>query len=271
MKQLINSIESITKQAGGTWGISLDDLDKKETWTSNEDELFYAASVIKVPILLAAFTAFDQRKFSLSDTVKLRKEDLVGGSGVLQHMTPGTRLTIYDLVTLMIIQSDNTATNMVIDLVGTKKIQQTMEDLGLENSRFYNKLMVVPANLEGRNLVTAADMTSMLKQMVMGEVVSMHACEQMIDMLKKQQLQNCLPARLPEQDSEIIGTPNEWELAHKTGSISRVCHDIGILYVGNRTMVVSILSKGVEDRTSPKVIADIGWEIYHYLKEDNYK
>ncbi|WP_404454762.1 class A beta-lactamase-related serine hydrolase [Virgibacillus necropolis] len=267
MKQLTNNIQAITEKAGGTWGIALKDLNTKETWTSNGDELFYAASVIKVPILVAAYTAFDDREFSLSDTVELRKEELVGGSGVLQHMTPGTKLTIYDIMTLMIIQSDNTATNIAIDLVGKEKIRETMKVMGLEKSKFYNKLMVVPANLDGVNQVTASEMTSMLQQLVAGDVVSMHACEQMIDMMKKQQLQNCLPGRLTEQDSEIIGVPNEWELAHKTGSISGACHDIGVFYVGNRAMIASVLSKGVDDFQSPHFISDIGWEIYHYLKK----
>lgn len=266
MKQLINNIEAITEKAGGTWGIALEDLNTEETWTNNGNELFYAASVIKVPILIAAFTAFDDREISLSESVELRKEDLVGGSGVLQHMTPGTYLTIYDLLTLMIIQSDNTATNIVIDLVGREKVRMTMKDMGLEKSKFYNKVMVVPANLDGVNQVTASEMASMLKQMVTGKIVSMHACEEMIDMMKKQQLQNCLPGRLSELDSGIIGIPDDWQLAHKTGSIKEVCHDIGIFYVGNRAMIASVLSKGIDDLKSPQVISDIGWEIYHYLK-----
>lgn len=266
MQQLIEKINKITKQAGGTWGIALEDLSTHETWASNGNEVFYAASVIKVPILISAFSAFEQSELSLDDKVELRREDLVGGSGVLQHMTPGTFLTVYDLLTLMIIQSDNTATNMVINLVGKEKVQQTMEDLGLEKSKFFNKLMIVPANRVGVNQITATEMTSMLKQMVTGEVVSLHACVQMIDMMKKQQLQNCLPARLAELDSEIIGIPFEWELAHKTGSIVGACHDVGIFYVGNRTMIVAVLSKGLDDILAPKIISDIGWEVYQYLK-----
>lgn len=266
MNELINKIEAITDKAGGTWGITLEDLDTHETWASNGEEVFYAASVIKLPILIAAFTAFEQRELSLDDTVALKREDLVGGSGVLQHMTPGTHFTVYDLLTLMIIQSDNTATNMVIDLVGKEKIQETMEKLGLEKSKFFNKVMVVPADLEGVNQITAGEMTSMLKQMVTGKAVSLRACVQMIAIMKKQQLQNCLPARLAEQDSEIIGAPDEWQLAHKTGSITGVCHDVGIFYVGNRTMIASVLSKGLDDRLTPPIFSDIGWEIHYYLK-----
>ena len=266
MKELIKKIESITTLAGGTWGIALEDLDTHEMWSCNKDEIFYAASVIKVPILIAAFSAFERKELSLDGTIKLKREDLVGGSGVLQHMTPGTYLTVYDLLTLMIIQSDNTATNMVIDLVGKEKIQETMKELGFEKSKFFNKVMVVPADLEGVNQITAVEMSSMLKQMVMGKVVSLHACEQMIAILKKQQLQNCLPARLVEQDSDIIGVTDAWQLAHKTGSIIGVCHDIGIFYVGNRSMIVSVLSKGLADNKSPQIISDIGWEIFRYLK-----
>ncbi|ASK62555.1 serine hydrolase [Virgibacillus phasianinus] len=267
MKQLIDKIKTITKEAGGTWGISLEDLDTKETWTSNGEQVFTAASVIKVPILIAAFAAFDQKLLVPSDTVELKKEDLVAGSGVLQHMTPGTYFTIYDLLTLMIIQSDNTATNMIIDLLGAEKINQTMEELGLKKSKFFNRLMIVPANREGVNQITALEMTAMLKQLVTGQVVSLYACEQMIDIMKKQQLQDCLPGRLPELESEIIGVPEAWQLAHKTGSVTRVCHDVGIFYVGEKTMIASVLSKGIDDIKAPGLFADIGFEIYHYLKQ----
>lgn len=266
MKELVKKLKLITKEAGGTWGIALEDLDTNEKWSGKGDEIFYAASVIKVPILIAAFAAFEQKELSLDDTVRLKREDLVGGSGVLQHMTPGTCFTIYDLLTLMIIQSDNTATNMVIDLVGKEKIQQTLEKLGFDKSKFYNRLMIVPAIREGNNQITASEMTSMLRRMVTGNIVSLYACEQMITILKKQQLQNCLPARLAEQDSEVIGVPDEWQLAHKTGSVSGICHDVGIFYVGNRTMIASVLSSGLDDKVAPKIISDIGWEIYHYLK-----
>lgn len=265
MKRLITDIQNAVVQAGGTWGIAIKDLDTQETWDLNGDELFYAASVIKVPIMAAVFNAFDKGEFTLSDTIILKREDLVGGAGILQFMTPGASFTIHDIMTLMIIQSDNTATNMLIDLVGIANIQKTMKDIGLKRSSFYNKLMTVPVHIAGKNLITAGEMATLLEKMAYGKVVSMYACEQMIDIMKKQQIRDCLPGKLPYNESTIIGVNPEWELANKTGWVSGSRHDIGIFYVGKRKMISAVLSKDVDDEKSQQVLAEIGKLIYDYM------
>ncbi|MGV3465020.1 MAG: serine hydrolase [Heyndrickxia sp.] len=267
MEMLINEIQKLLQQTGGTWGICLEDLDKKDTWSWNDEEAFNAASIIKVPIMATVFSAYDKGQFHLSDKIVLKREDLVGGSGILQHMTPGISLTIYDYMTLMIIQSDNTATNILIDLVGVEKIQETMSEIGMKNSCFYNKLMTVPVKTAGRNKITAGDMAILLHKLTSGSIISYYACEQMIDIMKKQQFRDCLPERFPEVESEIIGTSSEWEFANKTGWVTGIRHDIGVLYVGNRTMNIVALSKDIEDRVAKRTMAQIGKNIFDYLKQ----
>ena len=267
MRNLTERIRRITEAAGGTWGISLHDLNTNETWELNAYELFYSASVIKIPIMIAVFAASHRKEISLSNCLPLKREDMVGGSGVLQHMTPGTQITIYDLITLMIIQSDNTATNILIDLVGTEAIQQNLKEIGLEKSKFYHKMMTQDANREGLNEITAYEMTNMLKELATGKIISVHACEQMIDRMKKQQVRNSLPANIPELDEQVIGTLKQWEIANKTGSVSGVRHDVGIFYVGKRTFIASILSRGVDDLKSAAYIGEMGFEIYHFLNQ----
>ncbi|RDW20556.1 serine hydrolase [Oceanobacillus chungangensis] len=266
MEQLSQSIERIIEQAGGKWGISIEELDTNNSWSLNEEELFYAVSIIKIPIMIAVFTAYEKEKLYLSDTLELKVEEMVGGSGVLQHLSPGIKLTINDLITLMIIQSDNTATNMLINLIEKKNIQQTMKDIGMQKSKFYNKLMTVPATLQGYNEITAQEVTMMLKKIATGKIISRHACERMLAIMKKQQLTDCLPAKLRQADSTIIGNIPEWQLANKTGFVSGMRHDIGIFYVGDRVMVTTVLSKGLDDNHSKDAIAKVGLEIYHYLK-----
>ncbi|PKR85643.1 serine hydrolase [Heyndrickxia camelliae] len=267
MELLMNEIQDILHRTGGTWGICLEDLDKKQHWSWNEKEDFFAASIIKVPIMAAVFSAYDQGQFHLSDKIVLKREDLVGGSGILQHMTPGISLTIYDYLTLMIIQSDNTATNVLIDLVGVEKIQETMSEIGMKNSCFYNKLMTVPVKTKGRNKITAGDMAILLHKLTSGSIISQYACEQMIDIMKKQQFRDCLPEQFPEMESDIIGTKSEWEFANKTGWVTGIHHDIGVLYVGNRTMNIVVLSKDVENRLAKQTMAQIGKCIFNYLKQ----
>src|SRR5699024_5872620 len=103
---------------------------------------FAAQSIIKVPIMAAIFTAYENGEFFLSEKRTIRKEDLVGGSGVIQHLSPGTELSIYDLMMLMIIQSDNSATNILIDLVDFELINQVMQEGGMRDSRLNKKLMI---------------------------------------------------------------------------------------------------------------------------------
>ncbi|GIO26872.1 serine hydrolase [Ornithinibacillus bavariensis] len=267
MKSLTETIQKVVDDAGGLWGISLLDLDTNDSWELNEHELFYAASVIKVPIMIAAFAASHNGEMELSKKVVLKREDIVGGSGVLQYMTPGTSVAIYDLITLMIIQSDNTATNLLVDLIGTEKIQQEMENIGLEKSCYYHKMMIGSVDRKEFNQITAAEMTMMLKKLVTGKIVSIHACEQMIDIMKKQQIRHTLPSKIELIDGPIIGTLKEFEIAHKTGNVLGIRHDIGIFYVGQRKMIASILSKGVGEIDSLEAFGHIGLEIYRFLKQ----
>lgn len=266
MDQLKQQLERHIKEAGGTWAIALEDLDRQEVWAINGEEPFYAASVIKLPIMAAVFAMADQGKLALGECLTLKREDLVGGAGVLQHMTPGTRLPVYDLVTLMIIQSDNTATNMLIDLVGTDQIQQTMQELDMVNSQFYNKVMTVPVNLIGRNMITASDVSGLLKRFANGQSTSLHACEKMIAIMKKQQLRNGFAAHLPKMDSDIVGVSPKWEIASKSGSVPGIQHDSGIFYVGSRTMIVTVLSKDCDSLIAQAALAKMGKAIYGYLK-----
>jgi len=262
LQSIKQEVESLLVQAGGKWGVVIEDLTKGERIAWNEEERFFAASVIKVPIMTAIFAAVFQGKFAFNDRIVLRQEDRVGGSGVLQHMTPGTELTIWDLVTLMIIQSDNTATNLLIDLAGKDAVRGIMAKTGMSNSRFYNKLMIIPAELEGYNEVTAADMASHYRHLGKGTIISYNSCLQMIQILKRQQFRDCLPKFLPDPETDVIGTIPRWEMAHKTGWVSNNVHDTGILYVKQSAVILSVLSQGVEHHTARETMGRIGKLVY---------
>ncbi|WP_231633047.1 serine hydrolase [Numidum massiliense] len=266
MEQLKQTLEQLMEKAGGMWALVVDDLDRQTQWAHNEEELFYAASVIKIPIMAAVFAAAARGNLRLSDRVTLMREDIVGGAGVLQHMTPGIQLPIVDLLTLMIIQSDNTATNVLIDAVGKPFIRETMRELGMSRSEFHHKLMIVPAKTKGYNVITAADMSCLLARLAHGKFLSRHACEQMIAILKKQQFRDCLPAHLPEHNPPYISVLPTWELAHKTGWVTGIRHDVGIFYVGNRCMTVALLSRDVDDFVARQTMAAVGRHIYEYLR-----
>jgi len=266
VKALSNKVHDLIGKSKGMWGIVLEDLDSSEKWGLNENELFYAASVIKVPIMAAVFSAVERGEIALTDQIILKEEDFVGGSGVLQHLTPETSLSLQDIMMLMIIQSDNTATNILIDQVGVEHIEQTMKEVGMEKSTFYNKLMMNNPKPKGFNQITAFEIAKLLKLMATRELVSTDTSERMIAIMKKQQIKDCLPEKLPSPYSNFNDGMTPWELAHKTGWIPGTRHDVGIFYVGERKLIATVLSKGVDDLVSKQMLAQIGEEIYNYLQ-----
>lgn len=265
MKQLGAVIEQLMADVDGEWSIVLDDLQTDEVFTFAAEQTHYAASVIKLPIMATVFALAEKGELRLHDQLTMHREDLVGGAGVLQHLTPGTSYAIYDLVTLMIIQSDNTATNLLIDYVGVEHIQQTMEQIGMNDSSFYNKLMTVPVELTGYNMITAGDIAHFLRQVASGEIVSYDACERMIAIMKKQQI-HYVTENFPNQADTIIGRQANWEIASKTGSVTRVRHDVGILYVGKRALAFTILASECPEDVALQTIAMIGEQMYTYLE-----
>lgn len=267
LSNLFPQIEQLLEQAGGLWGAVIEDLHTNERFEHNPDQRFYAASLIKVPIMAAVFTDVYQGKYSFQDKYILRQEDLVGGCGVLQHLTPGMPITIYDLVMLMIIQSDNSATNILIDRVGAETIRQVMQKYQMTNSQFYNKLMMIPAELEGYNEVTSGDMASIYRFMANGKILSYNSCLQMISILKKQQIRDSIPFHLPDPDSDVIGGLPRWELANKTGNVTNINHDVGILYVRDSAILISLLSKDAEEKRAKDTMGKIGRLIYETYRE----
>lgn len=265
MEALVDKVKDVINSSKGVWGIVLEDLVSGEKWELNSKELFYAASVIKVPIMAAVFAEVENGKLSLDDSFVLREEDFVGGSGVLQHFTPGSKLPIRDLVMLMIIQSDNSATNMLIDLMGNESIVATMKAAGMEYSTFYNKLMMNNPNPKGYNMIAATDIALLLKKMALLELVSESASKEMLNIMKKQQVQDCLPHKFPSPYSDFNSGCPAWELAHKTGWIPGTRHDVGILYIGEKKLAVTVLSKEEDDLVSKQMLADIGEMVYQYL------
>ncbi|MCL6443584.1 MAG: class A beta-lactamase-related serine hydrolase [Alicyclobacillus sp.] len=262
LEQLSTSLQELLRNTEGEHGVAIHDLGNGQTFRWQADMPFVAASVIKVPIMAAVFARWAEGAFKLSDRITIRGEDMVTGSGFLQHLTPGLRLPIQDLLMLMIIDSDNTATNLLIDLVGTSYIQQKMAEWGLSGSRFYNKLQVIPAHREGVNTITAEDMMQLMANMAQGRIVSWDACRRMIDILKRQRYNDGLPSLLPATAGPIGSIPL-WEMAHKTGFVDDLDHDVGLLYTVGRTFAIAVLSRGTDSVTAKRLKGQIGRLLFH--------
>ncbi|MBV9812059.1 MAG: serine hydrolase [Acetobacteraceae bacterium] len=218
------------------------------------DVLFPTASVFKVPVMVEVFRQAVEGRFALTDRLPMRAEQRSIGLGVLQQLEPGAALTVRDLVMLMIIISDNTATQMMLDLVGADAVTATMRLLGLDRIHVTLTLPQLFAHAYGlpleplpdyqalqrltRNAVmdysslafasspanttaTANDMTRLMTQIFRGEAAAPDDCADMLTILRAQQLRDRVPRYLPVQG-----------VGNKTGTLRGVRNDSGLMFRG---------------------------------------
>ncbi|CAN7397891.1 serine hydrolase [Rossellomorea sp. LjRoot5] len=226
------------------------------------DRSYSAASLIKIPILLEAFRQAQEGKISLSDMVTIPKEGRVGGAGVLVSLSDHLTLTIEDLLTLMIIVSDNTATNLLIERLGLNSIQELCNTIKLKHTRLLRKLMDFKAMEQGLNNYTSAlDIISCLKMMDIGTEYSQTSREKMLRILQQQQFDTKLPSRM-DREAVYIG--------NKTGELPGIEHDCGIIKFRDKTAYVAVLIDELgESETGEDTIAQIGKLICDFLLKDN--
>jgi beta-lactamase class A len=247
-EDLAAELDAMARAEGMTAAVCATRMDGTPIVALRPDEPFYPASTIKVPIMVEVFRQAHLGRVALSDEIALSPEDQVTGSGVLQHLSPGIRLPVRDLITLMIVVSDNTATNMLIDLVGAEAVNATMASLGLRHTVLFNKLQVVPVDRRGANITTAADLTLLLLRIARGEVVSYDAGRRMVDILLRQMLSGGISRLLPvEPKDKALGAPPPVRVASKSGSITGVRHDVGLVLRPEGSYAVSVLVRDVPD------------------------
>ncbi|WRP04570.1 serine hydrolase [Rossellomorea aquimaris] len=224
----------------------------------NNDTPFSAASLIKVPILLEGFRQAEQGKIDLNETVMVPKEDRVGGAGVLSTLSENISLTVEDLLTLMIIVSDNTATNLIIDRIGSEAINNLCKSLALKHTNLGRKLMDFQAMEQGYdNFTSASDIITCLRILDKSPLFSEQSREKMLFILHQQQFGTKLPARM---DRERVF------IANKTGELPGVEHDCAIVRYEEKTAYIVVLIDGLgESESARDTIAEIGKLLFDYL------
>jgi beta-lactamase class A len=201
------------------------------------DEVVTAASTIKVPILAAALHEVDAGRLDLAQPNAIPPRR-TGGSGVLQALPHLHTLTLADLLTLMIIVSDNTATNVVIDLIGMERVNQFCAGAGLNGTVLRRKMMDADAVRLGlENTTTAHDQAKLLGALAWRNLLPAPLRAFALQALERQQFNDGLPSLLP--DGVIV--------AHKTGELPGVRHDVGVITGTNgRQAAVAVLLSGVD-------------------------
>ena len=261
MQKLERQLNDFLLEQTGDFAIVVKDLQTKETLSINEEKIFPSASLIKLPILITLFEQVQQGQFTLSDTLTLEKKSVVLGSGILKELTRPHRFSLYELAMLMIIVSDNTATNLLIDYLSMEKINQAIHRLGLKQTKLQRKMMDNNARKAGKeNVTTAKEMTNLFEQIALGKCIDAQASSAMYGILSKQQVKGGLDRYLPQ----------EIKIAHKTGDLDRLEHDCGIIYFDQTRYVVSILTNAVaSNQKGREIIGSLSKIIFDFLTRNH--
>lgn len=237
--ELDNRLFQLLQDFPGVAGVVIREMPGDFSFGHNPEVVFPAASLIKLAILLEYTLRVQQGTLDPLQRIELQQEQIVPGSGIMQELIPGCRLALQDLATLMIIVSDNTATNMMIDLLGIDRINQTSQAFGLQDTILQRKMYDWAKIDEGLdNFTSPADMARILTAFLTSAKLSAASKAGILDILQKQRIQHKLPA--------LVTSPASW--AHKTGEVPGVEHDVGILLSGDKRIIVVAMTKDLQTK-----------------------
>jgi beta-lactamase class A len=269
--KLRDTILSIGEEArASAVAVAVYDFEHHTTWSINPARWFHAASTIKVPVLLGVYEAIEQGRFEPHSRVHVRNRfiSVVDGrpyrvprgsdANAEVQAAIGRMLTVHELAEHMIVTSSNLATNLLLDLVGIEAARASLAHLhvsGIDLRRGVEDEAAWEAGINNR--VTAAGLCETLRLIEEGKAISAEASKAMLDILHQQRFRSGIPAGLPE-DARV---------AHKTGEISTVAHDAGIVYLDGRdAYVVVILTEWAPDVNGrQETIARISRAVYEYM------
>ena len=274
IEELTQEIDSLFTAAQGDYALAFKELGKeKEPILINEKEEFHAASTMKTPVMIEIFRQAEEGKFSLQDSLTVKNEfrsivsgkpfslDINQDSGDGLYSLIGSKVSIQDMMVDMIIHSSNLATNLLIELVDARKVTGTMRKLGAEDILVLRGVEDIEAYEAGlSNTTTAYDLMLIFEMIANGEAVSDSADAAMIEVLLDQKHNDIIPAQLP------AGV----KVAHKTGSITGVRHDSGIVFLPDgKKYILVLLSKNMEDpEKGVEMMARISRLIYEQVAEE---
>lgn len=270
--QLRSQILAKLQSVEGQFAVAFKTLDGPDrSFYYNERERFHAASTMKTPVMLEVYKQAAEGKLAIDGLVTVKNEfkSIVDGSPYSLSPTDdsyeplyrqiGQQQKLYDLVYEMIIHSSNLATNLVIELVDAQKVMATLRSMGINDMQVLRGVEDNKAYRAGlNNATTAYDLAVLFEKIALKQALSPQACDDMLKILFDQRFNEIIPARLPK------GV----RVAHKTGQISGVEHDSGVVFMPNgRRYVVVLLSKNLKDpKKGIEAMAEVSELLYRYAE-----
>ena len=274
----MTSVETAISRIEGTVGVSARHLETGRRIQHNAEDVFFTASTLKVPLLVELYRQVDRGDIDLDQHIEITRDLRVPGSGILKEMAGGLNPTIRDLAMLMIIISDNTATDILYHLVGGDNLNTTMRQLGLSKTRIpmtCRQLLFGVVGLDPNNpdhtydlcakrlfkqeyvpdgsgydiarsdVSSPGDMCKLLEMLFSGNILSPASRKDALHILERQQLRTVIPHALP------LGT----RVAHKTGYYFGVRADVGIVHSPTGPYSVAIMAR--ELKCPDRMVVDL--------------
>ena len=243
--KLEDELKAYISKFKGKYGIYYFDLVNNDSFGINESEEFTAASTFKVPLNLYIYKGITEGKINPEGTLKYTKADYEGGAGIIQNKAYGTTYTVRELSRHSLVYSDNVATRMLLRLVGKQNVKKFMRELGGSTVS------------DSKNISCPCDMGLYLKKVY-------EFCKQngeIGDQLMNNMIETDFHDRLP------LLIPKDIKIAHKTGNLIGIVHDVGIIYT-DKPYILAVMSKNVvSDQEANTVIANISKKVYDYVKD----
>ncbi len=254
-EELTQSLRDLEKSFSGRFGFMAKNLRTGEVIAWKAEEKFPTASVIKLPVMVEYFYQAAAGRFDPLQKVTLAPEERRGGSGLLQFFAPGAEVRLCDAVLLMIVVSDNSATNLVIDALGRTHaeklaaVNERMAALGLKNTRLLNRLMAYATKTDssesiryGVGVSTPADMVLLLEKLYRGELADSLSSRAMTGILGQQFYESAIPRFLP------YAAAHNLRVAHKTGGVTGVSNDVGLVLSNEADFAIAAFTEQAPDR-----------------------
>jgi beta-lactamase class A len=251
-------LAEIARSSDGVVGIGVIDLRSGERFGVNDTLVFPQGSAIKIPLLLELFRQADAGTLSLEERVPVRAADQVGGTGVAQYFGDShSMLSLRDLAVLMIVLSDNTATNVLIGKVGMDAVNRTMASLGVGSIRFQRKMIQPRESAVGNeNIATPAHAAELMRRL--------HTCELPISRARCGEVRRIL--ELPKDGAFPSSVPSSVRVAWKPGSVEGVATSWGLFALPANAYVVTVMVNYSDDEPAQRAISQVADAAYEYFR-----
>ena len=266
-------LRRIAKNFSGTLGVAARDLKSGEEIVFNADVAFPTASMIKIAILLELLRRRQAGELELSEPRRVRQRDKTAGSGLLENLSDGVTLNLFDLAVLMNAISDNTATNILIDRLGIRRVNRAIREAGLTRTTLFRKIafdrqrrLKPPQFAVG----TPRDFMTLAANLYAGRLLDEENTRIMLDIMRVQKYMGNLRRYIPFDPWSPGG--RDW-IASKTGSIAGVRNETGIVHTKRGAHIVAVMTKGCKDKQwtpdneGTLVVAQVSRAVYEHFRE----